>query len=688
MQDLPTFRNWQLEINELKFLWITLDKQESHINTINTEVLTELAQIINFVNENKEIKALAIRSFKPNGFAAGADIQQLRNVSTFEEAYALINQGQTVFKQLASLEIPTLALIHGYCLGGGLEMALACRYRVALLDPKTKLGLPEVMLGVHPGWGGTVRLPRLIGGSKALDLILSGRSVGAKEAAKLGMVDAAVQKWDEERAVIHYLVKTPPQRQPKGLDRLSNLDFVRPLLAKLIRKKLEAKVNRLHYPAPYAALENWVKYGVSSDEAFEIEARSIAQLMITDTTQNLVRVFNLQERLKSQPRDTSYKASRVHVVGAGVMGGDIAAWCAFKGLEVTLYDQDTQAMARAFERALKLFTRSLKEPHLIMAARDRLRADLNSMGIHAADVIIEAIIEKKDAKDALFANLGKTSKPDALLASNTSTIPLEEIAENTQNKSRVLGIHFFNPVSRMQLVEVVCPSSLDDQKKDQAVAFVRSIDKLPLIVKSSPGFLVNRVLMPYLLESLQLLDEGLPEEAIDKIIEDFGMPMGPIELMDNVGVDVCLYSMESLGNEIEPLKQALQGSIGKRLRSMVEQKRLGKKTGRGFYIYKNGKPLKKHLGADYRVPEDALDRMILRMINEAIACLREKIVEDADLLDAGMIFGTGFAPFRGGPIHYVLEQGEGLMLQRLNLLVQRYGSRFEPDPGWGMLDAV
>ncbi len=676
---------------ENKVIWLILDKSNSQINTINTEVLSELKQILDTISTNKTLfQGLIITSVKQNGFAAGADIQQLKNVNDFDEAFALINQGQMVFQQLSELEIPTLALIHGYCLGGGLEMALACRYRVAILDPKTKLGFPEVLLGVHPGWGGSVRLPRLIGGIKALDIILSGRSFSAKKAAKLRIVDASVPIWDAERASLHYIFKQPPIKHVQGLDKISNWDAVRPLIGNWIRKRLIRKVNAQHYPAPYAVLENWIKYSVNNEDAFLNEAKSIAQLMISSTTQNLVRVFNLQERLKSLHRDKSFKPKQIHVVGAGgIMGGGMAALFALKGFRVTLQDENIKSIAKTFERAHVLFKKSLEEPHRIQAAQDNLVLDINGDDIKSADLIIEAIVEKKEAKQALFKQLERKANKNAILATNTSTIPLEEISKILGDEERIMGMHFFNPVSKMPLVEVVYQEGKEEKPEvGQLCAFARAIDKLPLPVKSGPGFLVNRVLMPYLLESLQLMEEGIPPVAIDNAIVEFGMPQGPIELMDTVGLDVCLHALESLSGNIKSIQKALESSLGNRLRSLVEEGHLGRKTGRGFYKYKKGAPIKGILAADYRIPEDAVDRVILRMINEAIACLREKIVKDADLLDAGLIFGIGFAPFRGGPIHYVLEQGEGLMLQRLNLLVQRYGERFLPDPGWSMLDAV
>lgn len=681
MDGWMNYQHWQLNIDEQNICWLTLDKQNATINTLDIEVLAEFQELLDKI-ETLAPRGLIIQSGKKNGFMAGADIQQFRKVETFDDAYELIQQGQIVFQQLANCACPTLALIQGFCLGGGLELALACDYRVAVNDNKTKLGLPEVMLGVHPGWGGTVRLPRMIGAIKAFDLILSGRSVSAKTAQTLGLVDSCVPLWQAIRAALHFILTEPPIRQAKGFEAMTNWDAVRPWLAKIIRKKLAKKVNREHYPAPFITIDNWQDYGVKNDMAFTIEAKSIAQLLITDTTRNLVRVFNLQEKLKALHRDVTFKPAHVHVVGAGVMGGDIAAWCALKGMMVTVQDQNPEVQASALERANILFKKQLKDASLITAAKDRLIADNEGLGIHKADLVIEAIVEKKEAKETLFRALEKSVRPETILATNTSTIPLNEIGIYLRDKTKLIGAHFFNPVSRMPLVEVVFEHETDPHIIAKICGFVRAIDKLPIEVRSAPGFLVNRLLMPYLLESMLLLEEGVPKAFIDKAVVEFGMPMGPIELADTVGLDVCLYALENLP------KNQVGEEIQKLLRKRVEKGHLGKKTGRGFYRYKNNKPVKEAMSAQYQLPEDALDRMILRMVNEAVACLRENIVQDSDFLDAGMIFGAGFPPFRGGPIHYAKEQGERLILQRLNQLVQRYGDRFFPDAGWSTLDVA
>ncbi len=675
LSNLTHLKHFSLHKDEHDIVWLTFDRKNSSTNTLNLEVFAEFRTILQALSEHPKPKGLVFQSGKKNGFLAGADIKQFEQFESEEEAFELVRLGQIIFQMLEDLPFPTLALIQGFCFGGGLELALACRYRIAEDNPQTRLALPEVMLGIHPGWGGTIRLPRLIGSLKAFDLILSGRSVSATDALKLGLIDAIQPRRHWQRAAEYYLLKEPPVHKPKGLDAISNWAKLRPILGKWMLKKLSAKVNRMHYPAPFAVVDHFVEQGIGK-EAYLAEAKSLAQLMLSESARNLVRVFHLKEKLKSQNREAMFKIDTIHVIGAGAMGGDIAAFAALKGIAVTLQDQNPAAIAKALKRALKLFQKQLKKPHLVRAAMDRLMPDSEGFGIKRADLIIEAIVEKSEAKQALFLALEQEAKPEAIFATNTSTIPLEILCNHLKKPERLVGIHFFNPVAKMPLVEVVKGEKTDPYTLDCAMVFVRMLDKLPLVVKSSAGFLVNRLLLPYLLESMLLIEEGLPAQAIDKAAVDFGMPMGPIELADTVGLDICLDAARTLTD-------TFGGRIPEQVRRLVEQKHLGKKTGQGFYRYnKEGKAIKPALDPNYRYPEDIMDRLMLRIINEGVACLREKIVDDADFLDAGMIFGAGFPPFRGGPIHYALEQGKVLLLQRLNLLVQRYGDRFLPDKGW------
>ncbi len=648
MTTLQTYKNWRLETDDNQILWLYFDKANATVNTLDGAVMEELSLIIDQLANDTEHKGVIITSGKKTGFIAGADISQFNKFKDIELATYVLREGQRILGKLEALRLPTVALIDGFCLGGGLELALACRYRVA--EETSRLGLPEVMLGIYPGWGGSVRLPRSIGALQAMNMILSGRIVNGKVAAKMGFVDAAVPKRQMKHAAVYYILNKRAPHQPTTLQALTNKTLARQVIAQYMRKKLREKVNQAHYPSPYQALDNWENVGVEGDKAFETEAKGCGRLFFSDTCQNLVRVFFLQERLKGLAKEINYTPHHIHVIGAGTMGGDIAAWCALRGFTVTLQDRGPQFIAPAIKRAKNLYKEKLKENYLIQQAMDRLIPDPEGYGISKADIIIEAIVEDLAAKQALFKQIESKAKPQAILATNTSSIPLDEINTVLQLPQRLVGIHFFNPVAKMQLVEVVKGQQTSPEIVDKAIAFVRKIDRLPLPVKSSPGFLVNRILMPYLLESVALLNEGIPGTVIDKAMTDFGMPMGPIILADTVGLDVCLSVAKYLG-------QYFNTPVPPQLVQLVEKKRLGKKTGEGFYKYKNGKQIKPDEKSYSGSLTDISDRLVLTMLNEAFACLQEGVVADGDLLDAGMIFGTGFAPFRGGPIHYAKLQG-------------------------------
>jgi 3-hydroxyacyl-CoA dehydrogenase/enoyl-CoA hydratase/3-hydroxybutyryl-CoA epimerase len=657
MNALTTYKHWRLETDADEVLWLYFDKQGATVNTVDREVMEELSAIIDTLYADREHKGVIIASGKKTGFIAGADISQFNKFKDIDEAFLMLRNGQQIFDKLEGLKLPVVAMIDGFCVGGGLELALACHYRVAEDGPKTRLGLPEVKLGIHPGWGGTVRLPRLIGAAEGMNLILSGHTVSGKAAAKMGFVDAAVPKRHLVKAAKYYALSKPKRHHATFIQGLTNAKPVRKLLSYYLRKQLRNKINQAHYPSPFLVVDNYERFGYQGDLAYEKEARSCSKLFFGDTSENLVRIFFLQERMKGLAKDSRFKPQHVHVIGAGTMGGDIAAWCAAQGLTVTLQDREPKFIAPAIKRANDLFKKRFKEDYLVQKAMDRLIPDVQGFGVARADVIIEAIFEDLQTKQDLFKKLESEAKPTAILATNTSSIPLDEINTVMANPGRLVGIHFFNPVSQMQLVEVVKGAKTDPTVIENAISFVRKLDRLPLPVKSSPGFLVNRILMPYLLEAVALLDEGIPGVAIDKAVTDFGMPMGPILLADTVGLDVCLSVAKHLS------KYYPNTLIPKALVDLVEKGKLGRKTNGGFYKYVNGKQIKPPM--DYTKPlQDISDRLILCMLNESFACLREGVVADGDLLDAGMIFGTGFAPFRGGPIHYAKSQGVSELFQQ------------------------
>ncbi len=674
---MTAYQHWKVERDTSSIAWLHLDKAEASANVLSSEVVNELAMILDEL-ETQTPTGIVILSDKESGFIAGADVNEFTKLTTEEEALSLIRKGHGIFNKLEAFKCPTIALIHGFCLGGGLELALACRYRVADTDPKTRLGLPEVKLGIHPGFGGSARAIRTMGALAAMDIMLSGRTLNTRAAKTAGLIDFAVAKRHFVNAA-RSIVSKPPQKKPLALwKKLLSLKQVRPLVAKLLTSKVAAKAPRAHYPAPYALIELWVNYYDSFEGMLDQEARSVARLIVGRTAQNLIRVFQLQEDLKNLGRYKDFNPTHVHVIGGGVMGGDIATWCAYRGFTVTIQDRKHEALANVIKRAHTLYKKRLKDRLLITAAMDRLIPDPKGNGLRRADVVIEAIFEDIKVKQDLFSSIESTVKPDAILATNTSSIPLDEINTALQQPARLVGLHFFNPVAMMPLVEIVQSDTTDTVVAQKAAAFARKIDRLPLPVTSTPGFLVNRVLMPYLMEAVVLAQENIPLSTIDSAATDFGMPMGPIELADTVGLDICLHVAENLSTQMDM-------EVPEILKKMVEKGNLGKKTGRGFYEFKDGKPVKSAPPKDYTPPVDIQDRLILRFVNEAVACLRDKVVDTADHADAGIIFGTGFAPFRGGPFNYIRNRGSAQLVKMLEHLQQRYGPRFKANTGWEQL---
>jgi 3-hydroxyacyl-CoA dehydrogenase/enoyl-CoA hydratase/3-hydroxybutyryl-CoA epimerase len=639
------YQNWKLATDADGIAWVSLDKAGSATNVLSADVMAELDRVLDELAAQKP-RAAIFRSAKESGFIAGADVEEFTRIKDADDAMRLVKRGWDTYNKLAALPFPTLALVSGFCMGGGVELALACRYRIAVDQPGTRFALPEVMLGIMPAWGGVMRLPRLVGPSAALDMLLTGRAVDARRAKRMGLVDAAVPPRIQENAARMMALEAPPPRRLPLLQRLMSSAPLRGLVAGLARKQVAKRVSPDHYPAPYAILDLWQRYDGDPFGPRPEDPASVIGLVEGDTARNLIRIFFLQERMKSLAKDSGFTARRVHVVGAGVMGGDIAAWCAMRGLTVTLQDQSHERIAPAMKRAADLFKRRVRDKAGIRDALDRLIPDVAGDGARRADIVIEAIFENLQAKRDLFAKVETVAKPEAILASNTSSLKLADIGANFGNPSRLVGIHFFNPVSQLQLVEVVKGANTDTEVARKAAAFVRQIDKLPLPVKDSPGFLVNRVLGPYIDQALRMVDEGLAPETLDAAAVSFGMPMGPIELADTVGLDICLAVGKELVGE--------NAEVPKKLAELVAGGKLGRKTGRGFYAWKDGKAKKGSAGA---VPADLSAKLMAPYLREARAAVAEGIVADADLADAGLIFGTGFAPFRGGPLNYLKEQG-------------------------------
>ena len=670
-------KHWRLETDAERVATLTFDLAGSSTNTLGSEPMQELGERLGEV-EAARPRAVILRSAKENGFVAGADITEFGKLTDLEQAYRLVRAGQEVFDRLERLPMPTVAAIHGFALGGGLELALACRYRVGADDGKLSLGLPEVQLGVHPGFGGTVRTPRLIGASAALDLMLTGKTVRAPEALRLGLVDKLAPRAELLQAARELALAAPAPQRPAFGQRVLAWPLVRSFVAKQARQQVARRAKPEHYPAPYAIIELFERHGASGQAAYEAEARSIAKLFLSEQSRNLVRVFFLQNRMKALGGKSARKFARVHVVGAGVMGGDIAAWCASRGLTVTLQDREMKYVEPALKRAGEFFGKRAGNPAKAAEMAARLTADVDAAGVPEADIVIEAIFENAEAKRALYAKLEPRMKAGAILATNTSSIVLEDLAKGLADPGRLVGLHFFNPVAKMMLVEIIRSAGTRAEVAEDALAFTRRLDKLPLPCRSSPGFVVNRILMPYMTEAMLAADEGVPLALIDRAATDFGMPMGPIELADTVGLDVASHVGKILS-------EAFSLPVPQRTAELLAAGHVGRKSGRGYYEWRDGKPVKPP--AQGRAPDDLVDRMILQYLNEAVACLREGVVEDADLLDAGMIFGTGFAPFRGGPLHYARARGVPAIVARLEALAAVHGPRFAPDAGWSTLGA-
>ena len=644
------WKHWRLRREDTGLAWLDLDKADASANVLSAEVMREFASVLDALDAAPP-KALVIASAKPAGFIAGADIEEFSGLDSVLAARALVERGWKLFNRLAAVSYPTLALIRGHCMGGGLELALACRYRIVVDEPGTKLALPEVMLGIVPGWGGMLRLPQIVGPAAAMDMMLTGKNIDAKRAKKMGLADECVPPRVMENAARMLVLSGNAPRQDKlpFLQKLMN-GPLKAMVASGAKKQVAKRARQEHYPAPYAIIDQWQNYGGNTLAVPADKPTSLDALVKHPTTRNLIRVFFLQDRLKgfgklSGQTGKDFAPQRVHVVGAGVMGGDIAAWCVLRGMTVTLQDQNVERIAPAVGRAAKFFEKKLRDKKLARFALDRLIADPKGEGVRQADVIIEAIFENLEAKQALFADIEARAKPEAVIASNTSSLKLADIAASFKDPTRLVGIHFFNPVAMMPLVEVVAGERTAPEVAQRAAAFVRRIDKLPLPVKDAPGFLVNAVLGPYMNEAMKCVDEGIAPEAIDAALVAFGMPMGPIELADTVGLDVAVHAGKQLVGDASPPKKLVE---------LFEAGKLGKKSGQGFYTWMDGKAQKSGVGAG----DTAIlaERMLKPLLDATQRLVSEGVVADAELADAGVIFGTGFAPYTGGPLNYLASR--------------------------------
>ncbi len=648
---LLTLKHWRFEIDFETIAYAIFDQAGESTNSFGVETATELEQIVTAVEEaakRGEVRGLVFLSGKEKAFIAGADIREFDKLTREKDVEDVVRQLTAVFDRIEAMAIPVVAGIHGYCLGGGLELAMACHYRIATREEETRLGLPEVKLGIIPGLNGTVRFIGLAGPMDAMPAMLAGKMLRPSAAKAMGLVDQLVPsklelRWACRRAVLG-------KRKSPGAPwwkRAMSQSPIRGLLASRMRKETAAKVREEHYPAPFKLIDLFERFGGDRRQMALAETRAFAPLMVSETSRNLRRVFRLSEMLKSEAPKNGFKPQRVHVIGAGTMGADIAAWCVISGMEASLQDISQEAVDKALGQAKTLFKKRLRGNLEVETAMARLYADVKGDHIPRADVVIEAVVEKLEIKQKVLTATEARMKPGALLATNTSSLPIEQIASALADPGRLVGIHFFNPVPQMPLVEIVRGPNSREEVVRQGCSFVTAISKFPLITKSTPGFLVNRVLGPYMFEAMKRVQEGQPKEKIDAAAEKFGMPMGPVELADTVGLDICANVAAVLGSPTPPDSE---------LARLVAAGKLGKKTGSGFYNWVDGKPQKPVGEFDQAELERLGKELVKPLIDECEKCLAEGVVTDADHVDAGVIFGTGFAPFRGGPLHYRSSQ--------------------------------
>ncbi len=650
---LPSLKDWRFSIDGQGIAWAVFDREGESQNALGRRPLEELGQIVVHVEagaRDGSIVGLVFQSGKPKGFIVGADVREFEQFTSAAQVVEAIRPVLDMLDRIEALPIPVVCAIHGFCLGGGLELALACHWRIATRDDATRLGFPEVRLGIFPGFNGTWRSIRQVGPAAAMQAMLTGSMIRATAARAMGLVDELVASphalaWAARKAIARKR-RSKPAGQAVSLLRRWPL---RGVVASRMRAETAKKAREDHYPAPYRLIDLFAEHGGSLLRMKAEETKAFAPLMVSDTARNLRRVFHLSEMMKAQaPKDLAFKVRRVHVIGAGVMGADIAGWCAAAGFEVSLQDLAPDAIAKGIAAQGKLFQRRFRTKALRDAAKARLIADPGGDMVNRADVVIEAIVERLEVKQALFKGLENRLKPDAVMATNTSSIMIEDIAAGLADPGRLIGIHFFNPVAQMPLVEVIRGAESREAEVGKGCAFVTAIDKFPLIVKSCPGFLVNRVLAPYMMQAMSRLEAGETAERIDAAAKAFGMPMGPIELADTVGLDVCQHVGRILSYP----------SQGSRLETLVAAGKLGKKTEQGFYVWKDGKPMRAE--TPYKPDELAAlgAELVQPLIAEARKARDDGIVASGDLVDAGLIFGTGFAPFRGGPLHYEASLGK------------------------------
>jgi 3-hydroxyacyl-CoA dehydrogenase/enoyl-CoA hydratase/3-hydroxybutyryl-CoA epimerase len=676
---------------------LTFDLPGEKVNKLTAAAMEELDRLLEELGQDRSVRALVFASGKPDTFIAGADIAEIRDITDAGLGERLSRKGQAVFRKIEELPFPTVAAVHGACLGGGLELALACDFRVISNDPRTVLGQPEVRLGIMPGFGGTQRLPRLVGIANGLELILTGKNVHPKKARRIGLTDVVTYREHvleraietAKHAVGRERFRTVRARRSLGLRLLESNPLTRPFLFRKAEQSVLAETAG-NYPAPLAALDAVrTGYRLGIEAGYEREAKLIGELIASETAKNLIHVYYLNEALKKGPVARTQQVSAAVVIGAGVMGGGIAQLLAEKGIGVRLKDVSPKAVGAGLKAAADLFAKRVKkgilEPLQARDGMDRIAGTTDPAGYSSVDIAVEAVVESMPVKQQVLREFEARSRPDAIFASNTSSLSITEMASASARPERVVGMHFFNPVEKMPLVEVVRGKRTAPEAVDAVAALSRRLGKLPVVVNDGPGFLVNRILMPYLGEALRMLEEGGGSvKTIDDALMRFGMPMGAFILLDEIGIDVA-----SKVSEI--LRQGLGGRLGSSplLAALAHDGSLGRKNGKGFYRYEGGRRTfpdpavaarisKKDGARPALAPDEIVDRAVLLMVKEAALCLEEGIVSRPDLLDAALVFGIGFPPFRGGLLRWADRLGAATVVEKLNALAAAHGERFSP----------
>lgn len=688
---------------------LVIDLPGEKVNKLASSLMRELDQTLKAVAGDAKIERLIVQSGKENTFIAGADIHEISTIKDPDDAFKKSRMGQRIFGQLADLPCQTIAFIDGACVGGGLELALACDFRVLTDSPSTKVGLPEVKLGIIPGWGGTQRLPRLIGLPSAIELILSGKIIDGRKARRLGIADAIVSNAFREEGLNTFIQALEDRKTITAVHKRRKPSFPLALLSNnpvgrsfVFRKSLKTLDDRgmQNYPAPYAALKVIKETAaLSINVGLEREAQTFSSLCCEETCRNLVHIFFANEDLKKDAKAVTHEETppvqRAAVLGAGIMGGGIAWLLSCQGIPVRMKDIGWQAILAGLSEARNYYNQMVKrrklKPQTVSVQMHKISGSTSYDGIHNVDIAIEAVVEDLNVKQTVLSELEKRISPNAVIASNTSSLTIQDIGKKLNSPERMVGMHFFNPVNRMPLVEVVTTPHTSPEAIARVVKLSKRLKKTPVIVKDCPGFLVNRILLPYLNEAAYMLQEGASLKTVDRVMKAFGMPMGPFLLTDEVGIDVGYKVAKNL-----------EAAYGERMRvsSVLEaihqdDTLLGKKSGEGFYRHDHDRPIpntatiaklvseiRSQLDSDsYQIPErQILNRCVLTMVNEAAKCLEEGIVEKPEYLDMAMILGTGFPAFRGGLLRYADSRGVGDIVDQLEKMRIAYGPRFDVAP--------